>query len=145
MFKIRSLRTAGLALALLALPTTAWAEDFNITIPIDFTRLPPDVTAFDIGCLVRTRPTDDLTGRIVGDGESGRIPISGGSYRGDVTVRFNARASADPTTARYYSCALTMFGAAGRALHSADIAAGRAFPLARGAPIATATIGTIPR
>lgn len=145
MFKVRSLRTTGLALALLALPATAWAEDFNITIPIDFTRLPPEVNAFDVSCLVRTRPSDDLTGRVVGDGEVNGLRIAAGTYRGDVTVRFNARAASDPTTARYYSCGLTMHTADRRTLHSAEIQSGRAFPLSRGAPVTTHTEGTIPR
>ena len=134
--------TAAVALAMLAAPLAAMAEDFNVEVPIAFSRLPLEINSLVVSCTVGTHAdSSDRAYRLVGSG-MGRGTISGGARTESVFVRFNAMPRMDPTSARYYSCALTL-NAGATAYHSVTIADGTAFPLS--GPATVHVRGPIPR
>jgi hypothetical protein len=93
------LRTLALTLALSAFAAPALAEDFTFVVPVDVRSLPPEITSMSIQCGALTA----IGGRPVGTGET-VVPITGGAYRGDVTVSFNASAGLSSGSATAYSC-----------------------------------------
>jgi hypothetical protein len=93
------LRSLALALALSAFAAPALAEDFTFVVPVDMRSLPPEITSMTVQCGALTA----IGGRSVGTGET-VVPITGGAYRGDVTVSFNASAGLSSGSATAYSC-----------------------------------------
>lgn len=136
--KLSTLLIAGAVLSFLA--QSANAEDFNITIPVEVSSLPPNIDGMLLACWVYT----DAGGNI-GIGRA-RIEISGGAYRGSATLRFNASAGQDPATATKYECQGSFTGTeSGSTVHyfaSGGVTDTR-FPLAAGAPFRLGT-GQLP-
>jgi len=142
MANMRSKFAAAIAGVFIAAPAAAWAEDFNIEVPIELTSLPPDIVSFNVDCVVRTSEAD--SGEMIGNGGVVGVSIRGGTHRDSVFVRFNALPLKDPTRAHYYRCILSALRtAAGRTYNASEINLGRAFPLA--GPATVQTSGTIPR
>lgn len=93
----------------------AKAEDFNITIPVSFTNLPPEVGMFDIGCEV-------MSSRLsIGFGRTATIRISGGAYSGNLIARFNATAGLNPADATHYRCTANLRNLTGSPFYAPGI------------------------
>lgn len=86
----------------------AWAADFTFTVPVALSNLPPDSRSGSVTCQLRTSPVGAPRSGTVGVGNgSGSFTISGGAYRGDVTVAVNANPGVDPATVTHYSCGVS--------------------------------------
>jgi len=85
----------------------ALAADFTFTVPVQVTNLPPDSRQGGVSCALYTSPTISA-GRDVGR-STANLPISGGAYRGEVTVAIDVRPGVDPATVTHYSCALSFY------------------------------------
>jgi hypothetical protein len=137
----------GLAAVLLA-AVPASAEDFTITIPLQFSNLPPNVDGFLGGCYIYTNEPR-LGGRSIGANNVTRVNLTGGAYRGDLTLRFNAAGGQDPATATHYECVGHFVGTdRGVTVHyfTTDFGAEIRFPLASGAPFSLTTgVQPLPR
>lgn len=135
--KMRTVRWAiGAILAIGA--AAANAEDFNITVPINVSSLPPNINGMLLACLVYTNEPR-LGGRNIGIGRS-RIDLAG-NYRGETTVRFNASAGQDPGSATHYECSGSFVGdERGTTVHYyANLAGSVEFPRAPGSAFALKT------
>jgi hypothetical protein len=88
----------ALAAALWACAAGAHAEDFNITVPVSFSRLAPEIEVLEISCTTMSRD------QVIGHGRAAPIRLSGGGYSGNVVVRFNATTGMDPRAATHYRC-----------------------------------------
>ena len=110
--------------------TPAMAEDFLITVPINFSNLPPDISNFVVSCSA----LQESYGVVVGGGDA-RPRMSGGEFHGDVTVRFNATAGHDPATAHYYQCRAISFYTDSGMSYSFYGPSSPTFPLQAGAPM----------
>ena len=137
------LRNSLLAAALLAAAPCALAEDYNITVPLQFASLPANVSALQLACLVYANEPR-LGGRNIGIGRK-RVEISGGALRANATVNFNANAGQDPSTGTHYECVGSFTGdESGATVHyysGSGISA--TFPIAAGAPFRLKT-GVLP-
>lgn len=137
------LRNTLLAAVLLAAAPCALAEDYNISVPLQFASLPPNVSALQLACLVYTNEPR-LGGRNIGIGRK-RVEISGGALRASATVNFNANAGQDPSSATHYECVGSFTGDEGGATvhyYSEGVSSAK-FPLASGAPFRLKT-GVLP-
>ncbi|HUO89680.1 MAG TPA: hypothetical protein VMU08_10930 [Rhizomicrobium sp.] len=121
------LLTLGL-LPLTAIP--AQAEDFEFTVPVNFSHLPPDISNFLVDCTA----LQARYGVPVGDGQA-RPRMSGGEFHGDVVVRFNATAGHDPAWAHFYQCRVIGFYTDRGASYSFYGTSSPTFPLESGAPM----------
>lgn len=137
----------GLAAVLLA-AVPASAEDFNITIPLQFSNLPTNIDGFLGGCWIYANEPR-LGGRSIGANNVTRVNITGGAYRGDFVLRFNAGPGQDPATATHYECVGHFVGTdRGATVHyfTTDSGAEIRFPLAAGAPFSlTSGVQALPR
>lgn len=85
---------------------SAWAANFTFTVPVEVANLPPDSRQGIVDCSLHTSPIRLGTSPVgVGSG-FGTFTISGGAYRGEVTVAANANPGVDPATVTHYSCGL---------------------------------------
>ena len=102
---------ALLAGATLASPC-AVAADFTFDVPVVIENVPSATTAA-ISCVVSIVPPDGpsaLAGaNVVGRGET-NVAITGGAYRGTVTVEVNATGLNLPSAARSYTCSMGLLG-----------------------------------
>lgn len=89
---------AVVASAMWAGATGAWAEDFNITVPIAFSKLAPEIEVLEVSCTTMSRD------QVIGHGRAAPIRLSGGGYKGNVVVRFNATTGMNPRNATHYRC-----------------------------------------
>jgi hypothetical protein len=144
-------KTLRIALALAAAfvaAAPASAEDFNITIPLQFSNLPPNVDGFLGGCWIYTNEPR-LGGRSIGGNNVTRVNIAGGAYRGDLVLRFNAAPGQDPAAATHYECVGHFVGTdRGATVHYFTTTFGPEvrFPLAAGAPFSLTTgVQPLPR
>lgn len=124
------------------------AEDFTITIPLQFSNLPPNVDGFLGGCWIYTNEPR-LGGRSIGANNATRVNITGGAHRGDFVLRFNAAPGMDPATATHYECTGHFVGTErGATVHyfTTSFGAEIRFPLAAGAPFSlTSGVQPLPR
>ena len=124
-----------LALAFALFATPAFAEDFTLTVPVEFNALPPNVDRLWVTCQVFEESALRATAAV-----SREIPITGGAYRGDVVFAFNATAGRDPALAVQYRCVAWLIGRTPtnpdqRYFGGASEASLERFPLAPGAPM----------
>ncbi|HEY3349126.1 MAG TPA: hypothetical protein VGM13_05070 [Thermoanaerobaculia bacterium] len=144
----RILRVALCLAAVLLAAAPVAAEDFTITIPLQFSNLPPTVDGFLCGCWIYTGEPR-LGGRSIGANNATRVNITGGAYRGDLVLRFNAAPGMDPATATHYECTGHFVGTErGATVHYFTTAFGPEvrFPLAAGAPFSLTTgVQALPR
>jgi zona occludens toxin (predicted ATPase) len=91
----------ALAFALFLGASSARAEDFNFTVPVQASNLPPNVEGLTVVCAALAR--GDVGLGAIG-GASVRVAVTGGAYRDDVVVRFNANPGKDPRLATRYQC-----------------------------------------
>jgi len=98
------------ALAALAfgLPASASAEDFTFTVPVELASLPAEINYGWAFCdLVIREPGRSA----LSAGNAGRgFTISGGAYRGEVTVAVNASPGIEPARVTHYKCYLSLAG-----------------------------------
>jgi hypothetical protein len=142
-------RTA-LAALLLSGASTVRAEDFNFTVPVQVSNLPPNVEELTIVCAALTpvgvRGSATATNLETVGSAAVRVAIAGGAYRNDVAVRVNASPGKDPRAATHYRCEGTFKGHE-RGAVAFYFPGGRqqppAFPLASGAPFSLST-GELP-
>lgn len=124
-----------LALAFAFFATPAFAEDFTITVPVEFSALPPNVDRLFVSCQVIEENLSRVT---VAAGRE--LPITGGAYRGDVVFAVNANAGRDPSLAVQYRCVAWLIGRTPsnpnqRYFGGASESLLERFPLAPGAPV----------
>lgn len=137
----------SLLLAMLALPwlaPAAHAAQFNITIPIQVSNLPPNIDGMLLFCSVMTGEPR-LGGRYIGIGRK-RVNITGGAYRGNELISFDVNAGQDPALISHYECTGTFTGTeSGATVHyyNDSFANSPRFPLAAGAPFRLKT-GILP-
>ena len=102
---------ALLAGAALASPC-AVAADFTFDVPVVIENVPSATTAA-ISCVVSIAPPDGTSAfagsNVVGRGETS-VAITGGAYRGTVTVEVNATGVNLPSAARSYICSMGLLG-----------------------------------
>ena len=103
---------ALLAGAALASPC-AVAADFTFDVPVVIENVPSATTAA-ISCVVSIVPPDGPSAafadsNVVGRGETS-VAITGGAYRGTVTVEVNATGVNLPSAARSYICSMGLLG-----------------------------------
>lgn len=89
---------AAIVAALCAGAGGARAEDFNITVPVSFSGLAPEIETLQVSCTTMSRD------QVIGHGSAPAIRLSGGGYSGNVVVRFNATTGMDPRQATHYRC-----------------------------------------
>jgi hypothetical protein len=135
------LRSLMFAFALTTMSAPAFAEDFTFIVPVDVQNLAPEINRMTVSCSVGVLPgTPGVRARLIGAGRAD-IPISG-SYRGDVTITFNASLAGDAGYANSYTCSIPTFsaitpgGISGRAYH---MGTPPPFPLSPGAPLRLST------
>ena len=124
-----------LALAFAAFATPAFAEDFTLTVPVEFSALPPNVDRLFVSCQIIEENLSRVT-----VAASREIPITGGAYRGDVVFAVNAIATRDPALAVQYRCQAWLIGRTPanpnqRYFGGASESSIERFPLAAGAPM----------
>ncbi|HUO51445.1 MAG TPA: hypothetical protein VMT93_02920 [Gemmatimonadaceae bacterium] len=129
-----ALAAAAFAAAAFARPAAAQAKDFTITVPVNVSGLPSNITEMGISCTIM--PEDYGDGRNAIAGGVQRFPVSG-SYSGTVTISMNALPGKDPALARWYSCTAQFYGTE-RGVAATFFASGTTtppvFPLVAGAP-----------
>jgi hypothetical protein len=143
-----TLATLMTTLAMTLVAHTARAEDFNITVPLSFTSLPPNVDGALLACWIYTGEPG-RGGRSIGIGRK-RVDISGGAYSGNTTLSFNVDPGQDPSLVTHYECVTSFVGneSAATVHYFTDRtgAGGVRFPLAAGAPLRLTTgVRAIPR
>jgi hypothetical protein len=144
----RILRSAFALAAVVLFAPALRGEDFTITIPLQFSNLPPNVNGFLGGCWIYTNEPR-LGGRSIGANNATRVDIAGGAYRGDLVLRFNAAPGQDPAAATHYECTGHFVGTdRGATVHYFTTSFGPEvrFPLAAGAPFSLTTgVQPLPR
>lgn len=126
----RFIPAIGLLLSLQVVVPSAHAADFNITVPINVRDFHPSIYEVVVKCSAH----DGI--RLIAL-SSGSAPISGGSFSGDITVRFDAFSGRDPATAATYSCNMHFRGRdprTGAVVNYFSPSSVYRFPLARGQP-----------
>jgi hypothetical protein len=116
------------------LPAQAW--DFTITVPVNVSGVPANVTMVGVSCDVR--PEDYGNGvNQIGHGVA-NARLTGGAFRGNIVVQINAAPGKDATLARWYECRMSFLGTdRGRDVTYFINGASSplVFPLAAGAPL----------
>jgi hypothetical protein len=80
------------------------AEDFNITVPVNISRVPPNVTTFGVRCFAVVMPAGAAAPtEQIGFGAADQT-LSGGAFSGNLVVRFNASPGKTPNSATHYKC-----------------------------------------
>jgi len=102
-----SLCLAAAAVAALASPARAQTSDFTITVPVNVSGLPSNVTEMMIDCYVMPADLSNMTNEIAHGVR--RFTVSG-AYHSNVVISFNALPGKDPNLARFYSCTAQFFG-----------------------------------
>jgi hypothetical protein len=130
--------TAAAILAALAwsAPLAAQASDFTITVPVNVSGIPSNVTSVSVACDIMPEDYSDGT-RQIAHGVASQ-PLSGGAFHGNVTVQANAAPGKDATLARYYHCRMSFLGSdRGRSViyFLNGPSSPLVFPLAAGAPL----------
>ncbi len=122
----------------------ATAEDFTFTVPVEITNLPPEINYGTAYCelIIREPGRGTRTAGNVGRG----FRISGGAYRGDVTVAVNAAPGVEPGSVTHYKCFLELTGTLRGtpvSYNFRDEGFTLPLPLAAGAPFTPRVEGTI--
>lgn len=125
------------ALLLFCVAQSARAEDFNITVPVRVSGVPPNVTTFSVRCFaVLLPPGAAAPTSQIGLGSVDQR-ITGGAFSGNLTARFNAVPGKLASSATHYQCT-GQFHGTDRGFSVGYFVNGgerdRPFPLAVGAP-----------
>ena len=104
---LRQLFAAMLCACAVFAATPALAADFSFTVPVDVSSLPPSIERGSVRCLVQQWVPGSAVN--IGEGSSAEFAITGGAYRGSVTVEVTHGSSADPAQANKYDCLLWFF------------------------------------
>ena len=115
-----------------------WAADFTFTVPVALSNLPPDSRGGFVNCtLLKAIRPGGPAAPLGGGGGSTNFTISGGAFRGNVTVPVNSPAGVDPATVTDYFCAISFNATLRGADHQFsffNLGAPTTFPVAPGAP-----------
>jgi len=99
---------AGLAiLAAPFAPAAAQASDFTITVPVNLSGIPSNITRFGVSCYIMPEDYGDASHQLAYGATSVDVH---GSYRGNLTISFNAAPGKDPSLARWYRCVASFTG-----------------------------------
>lgn len=136
----------SLLLMMLFLPWVApavYAAQFNITVPIEFSNLPPNINRIQLHCRVMSGEPR-LGGRHIGLGMK-TVNITGGAYRGNEVISFDVDPGQDPALVTHYECGGSFTGdERGATVHYyANLVGSVRFPLTAGAPFRLNT-GVLP-
>jgi hypothetical protein len=129
---------AALAAALVISPAPARAQsyDFTITVPVNLSGLPDNITAFVVTCYIVGDVSVMNTSDIIASAMKS-TPVHG-SFRGNVVLTMNANPGKDPALARKYKCGGsvqgTLRGAVGVGFFPTGPTSTPSFPLVAGAP-----------
>ena len=99
----RWLATALAACTLISAPP-AFAGDFNFTVPVALTDLPPTILRGKVRCIANQVLPGEFVA--VGEGWSPEFAIVGGAFSGSVSVDVTASSGRDPAQANRYDCEL---------------------------------------
>jgi hypothetical protein len=146
--RITKTLTIAVLVSLLA-PSLAAAQDFAITVPVQFSKLPTNVKTFAVSCEV-TAPGPSLMGK----GTSGAQSVpAGGAFSGELKVAVTVNAGKDRTKVDAYRCWLWFTAADPASGASVDyfrwddptlgLNPPRQFPTDRTAPLAVELRGAI--
>lgn len=98
--------TAGAVGALAGEP--AAGPHFIFKVPVNLSALPPEIKSFGVQCDV-ANSDGPSRGRTIGSGVTPTMtPITGGAYSGEVDVPVTLPTGADPATAAFYECVLSL-------------------------------------
>ncbi|MEO8055419.1 MAG: hypothetical protein ABI768_09700 [Acidobacteriota bacterium] len=126
----------------------AYAEDFNFTVPVQASNLPPNVEGLTVSCAALTPARFSNGQASVSEtlvAAQVRVAITGGAYRGDVVVRATAPQGKDPRDAIKYRCE-GWFDGHERGVQTVYFRTPTlVFPLASGAPFSLSSFGNLPR
>ncbi len=136
------------ALVALLAPVPAFAQDFEITVPVQFNNLPPNVKLFRCKCQVSASGSDRTLEEIIGTGFTTPGP-SGGKYSGEAMVTIVADPGKDRTKANRYSCWIWFIAVDPTTRADVDYfrpdnpTGPRQFPVTAGAPLVLSVSGAI--
>ena len=129
--------TLAVALTVGASRAAAQSYDFTITVPVNLSGLPDNVTAFVVSCYVLPAASTVMYPSDVIASAMKSTPVHG-SFHGNVVLTMNANAGKDPATAGKYKCngyvSGTVRGATGIGFFPSGPGSSPGFPLAAGAP-----------
>jgi hypothetical protein len=130
-----------LPVLLLASTTTVMADGphFTLTIPVELTNLPPETTSLQVYCSVTNAAGRSVPGHVTHS-------VTGGSFRGEVSVPITIPVVHNPADFETYRCSLHLQAAlagGGAMTLMSDAATG--FPLAAGAPYVRHVTGSLRR
>lgn len=124
-------------LSLAAAPACAQTYDFTITVPVNVSGLPDNVTDFVVTCWILPASSTVMYEPDVIGSVMKRTTIHG-SFSGNVVLSFNANAGKDASLASKYKCqgyvAGTIRGIMGLAYFPSGPSSSPNFPLVAGAP-----------
>lgn len=95
---------AALAACALIYAPPALAGDFNFTVPVALTELPPTILRGKVRCIANQVVPGAFVA--IGEGWSPEFAIVDGAYSGTVSVEVNASSAHDPSQANRYDCEL---------------------------------------
>ena len=123
-------------LALAAAPAHAQAWDFTITVPVNVSGVPANVTEISIACDVRPEDYGDGRNQIAHGVQN--QTLTGGAFHGNVIVHANAAAGRNASLGRWYQCRASFHGTE-RGIMVTYFLSGPTtppiFPVAAGAPL----------
>jgi hypothetical protein len=92
------------ALVALLAPMSASAQDFAISVPVQFSKLPTNVKTYAVSCEV-TAPGPMRAQETMGKGTSGAQSVpAGGAFNGELKVAVTVNAGKDRTKVDAYHC-----------------------------------------
>ena len=141
--RLKQLSLAAAAILVLGFTAgAARAEDFTFTVPVELASLPPDMDYGWVYCDLEIREPGSVARRV---GNRGRgFSISGGAYRGELTVAVNSAPHISPSSVTHYFCWLTLRGTLRGTAFTYDFRDGDPpLPGAPGAPVMTRVRGTV--
>ena len=137
-----------LAASALLLAAAPRADDFTFVVPVRLVDMHSDIVEGKVECAVSQNRESPWAGPEVGR-ESTTFAISGGRYRGDVTVVINAANERIRSLARTWGCALYLKARGDRGFFPAGQFAGQGpaprYDRDRSAPYRTQDTGDLPR
>lgn len=90
------------------------AAEYEFTVPIALSAMPPEIAEGLVGCQIFAPRVGSTGTETIGLAET-RFPIAGGAYAGDVRVGVNRSALAGSRTPTRWSCYLRVYGRIGGA------------------------------
>ena len=125
------------ALAGAAAPTGAQSYDFTITVPVNVSGLPAEITEIAVTCYVLPAASTYYSNEAVIGTSIKHTPVHG-SFSGNIVLAFNANSGKDASLAAKYMCSATLNGSYRGATGISFTPGGStppSFPVVSGAPL----------